>query len=223
MNAVSMLVRRRFASTASYVINGRQRRILSPQSNSFVNEHFSNAGLSQDTLESRRSFANRNKFLKRNKWCQRQQLRVWRVAEELMKVGQMPGIGQADEEPAGSPLHHPVERHPQHQPGAATGAVGRDRRHDQRRWPGRIVQCRIRRMNAFEDDRRDYRRIKPVDDRSLACAGSPAGYQRAGDQPPRLASLPGSTPSCLSLRYRWVRSRPVFSATRVMLPPSRTR
>jgi len=29
-----------------------------------------------------------------------------------------------------------------------------------------------------------------------------------------------STPSCLSLRYRCVRSRPVFSATRVMLPPS---
>ena len=40
---------------------------------------------------------------------------------------------------------------------------------------------------------------------------------------PFLASLPGSTPSCLSLRYRWVRSRPVFSATRVMLPPSRPR
>ena len=39
--------------------------------------------------------------------------------------------------------------------------------------------------------------------------------------PPRLPSLPGSTPSCFSLRYRWVRSRPVFSATRVMLPPSR--
>ena len=27
-----------------------------------------------------------------------------------------------------------------------------------------------------------------------------------------------STPSCLSFRYRCVRSRPVFSATRVMLP-----
>ena len=34
---------------------------------------------------------------------------------------------------------------------------------------------------------------------------------------------PRSTPNCLSLRYRWVRSRPVFSATRVMLPPSRAR
>ena len=43
------------------------------------------------------------------------------------------------------------------------------------------------------------------------------------NQTPFLASLPGSTPSCLSLRYRWVRSRPVFSATRVMLPPSRPR
>jgi hypothetical protein len=32
-----------------------------------------------------------------------------------------------------------------------------------------------------------------------------------------------STPSCLSLRYRCVRSRPVFSATRVMDPPSLAR
>ena len=32
-----------------------------------------------------------------------------------------------------------------------------------------------------------------------------------------------STPSCLSLRYRWVRSSPVFSATRVMEPPSLAR
>ena len=46
---------------------------------------------------------------------------------------------------------------------------------------------------------------------------------RSPNQTPFLASLPGSTPSCLSLRYRWVRSRPVFSATRVMLPPSRPR
>lgn len=32
-----------------------------------------------------------------------------------------------------------------------------------------------------------------------------------------------STPSCLSLRYKCVRSRPVFSATRVMLPFSRAK
>ena len=32
-----------------------------------------------------------------------------------------------------------------------------------------------------------------------------------------------STPSCLSLRYRCVRSRPVFSATRVIEPDSRAR
>ena len=43
------------------------------------------------------------------------------------------------------------------------------------------------------------------------------------NQTPFLASLPGSTPSCLSLRYRWVRSRPVFSATRVIDPPSLAR
>ena len=46
---------------------------------------------------------------------------------------------------------------------------------------------------------------------------------RAKDySPPRLLRL-RSTPSCLSLRYRWVRSRPVFSATRVIEPPSLAR
>ncbi len=40
---------------------------------------------------------------------------------------------------------------------------------------------------------------------------------------PSAGFLPSSTPSCLSLRYRCVRSRPVFSATRVMLPFSRAR
>ncbi len=38
-----------------------------------------------------------------------------------------------------------------------------------------------------------------------------------------LLFLPRSTPSCLSLRYKCVRSNPVFSATRVMLPFSRAR
>ncbi len=42
---------------------------------------------------------------------------------------------------------------------------------------------------------------------------------------PQAVRLPRerSTPSCLSLRYRWVRSRPVRSATRVMEPPSLAR
>ncbi len=35
--------------------------------------------------------------------------------------------------------------------------------------------------------------------------------------------FPRSTPSCFSLRYKCVRSSPVFSATRVMLPFSRAR
>lgn len=38
---------------------------------------------------------------------------------------------------------------------------------------------------------------------------------------PRLPYLTDSTPSCFNLRYKWVRSKPVFSATRVILPPSR--
>jgi hypothetical protein len=40
--------------------------------------------------------------------------------------------------------------------------------------------------------------------------------------PPRLLRV-RSTPSCLSLRYRCVRSRPVFSATRVIEPFSLAR
>ena len=54
---------------------------------------------------------------------------------------------------------------------------------------------------------------------SAAAVAALAGAGRAGDQvaEPRLPRV-RSTPSCLSLRYRWVRSRPVFSATRVMLP-----
>jgi hypothetical protein len=45
----------------------------------------------------------------------------------------------------------------------------------------------------------------------------------AGGRPYSLLFLPRSTPSCFSLRYRWVRSSPVFSATRVILPFSRAR
>lgn len=53
---------------------------------------------------------------------------------------------------------------------------------------------------------------------------SPMGNpQRRSDQDQSPLFLPSSTPSCLSLRYRWVRSSPVFSATRVMLPFSRDR
>ncbi len=40
---------------------------------------------------------------------------------------------------------------------------------------------------------------------------------------PSAGFLPSSTPSCFSFRYKCVRSRPVFSATRVMLPFSRAR
>ncbi len=45
----------------------------------------------------------------------------------------------------------------------------------------------------------------------------------ARGRPYSLLFLPRSTPSCFSLRYRCVRSSPVFSATRVMLPFSRAR
>ena len=53
-------------------------------------------------------------------------------------------------------------------------------------------------------------------DTGVGAAAPPAVGRRRGPRPQ-------STPSCLSLRYRWVRSSPVLSATRVMLPPSRAR
>jgi hypothetical protein len=59
---------------------------------------------------------------------------------------------------------------------------------------------------------------------------NPLLYQLSYRAEPRIIYQPAprlprerSTPSCLSLRYRWVRSRPVFSATRVIDPPSLAR
>ena len=47
-------------------------------------------------------------------------------------------------------------------------------------------------------------------------AGEPMSIYQIAPRLPR----DRSTPNCFSLRYRCVRSRPVFSATRVMEPPS---
>ncbi len=75
---------------------------------------------------------------------------------------------------------------------------------------------------TLEDECRVDPRLEGVRYRRFARGGSRAGDQ-GGKRQPFFDSLFGSTPSCLSLRYRCVRSSPVFSATRVMLPPSRIR
>ena len=56
---------------------------------------------------------------------------------------------------------------------------------------------------------------------SIACLPA-AGASAPGQATPRLLRV-RSTPSCLSLRYRCVRSSPVFSATRVIDPLSLAR
>ncbi len=57
--------------------------------------------------------------------------------------------------------------------------------------------------------------------RSEIVAASGAVFSATGRVQSALRLLRArSTPSCLSLRYRWVRSSPVFSATRVMEPDS---
>lgn|GEM_PF-2680391 len=60
---------------------------------------------------------------------------------------------------------------------------------------------------------------------SLKCFLAPFHCNDPGTQASQasLLFLPRSTPSCLSLRYKCVRSSPVFSATRVMLPFSRAK
>lgn len=73
---------------------------------------------------------------------------------------------------------------------------------------------------AFEDDRGLQAAIEVTEYEGFAGFRPPAPHQGRQCHIPFFAILPGSTPSCLSLRYRCVRSSPVFSATRVMLPPS---
>jgi hypothetical protein len=60
---------------------------------------------------------------------------------------------------------------------------------------------------------------------SLKCFLAPFHCNDPGTQASQasLLFLPRSTPNCLSLRYKCVRSSPVFSATRVMLPFSRAK
>lgn len=94
--------------------------------------------------------------------------------------------------------------------GLEIGGLGRNRTADTR-----IFNPLLYRLSYRAKEAKLYQR--EIRQSSVACVT--AGHCSVGSGLLR----PSSTPSCLSLRYRWVRSRPVFSATRVMLPCSRTR
>ena len=113
-----------------------------------------------------------------------------------------------------------VQCYTQNEIAGTAQATGREPMHLQEwRW----IKDGISGWNPFQDDGGGDGGIEDGANRPLARRRRRAGNERGRDHTFFLASLPGSTPSCLSLRYRWVRSRPVFSATRVMLPPSRPR
>ena len=89
------------------------------------------------------------------------------------------------------------------------GGLGRNRTIDTRIFNPLLYQLSYR----ANEEEKVYPSIS-------TCASVLAKYFYAA---PSAGFLPSSTPNCLSLRYRCVRSRPVFSATRVMLPFSRAR
>jgi hypothetical protein len=84
------------------------------------------------------------------------------------------------------------------------GGLGRNRTTDTR-----IFNPLLYRLSYQANEARQYNQLAPI----------------AWAMPQTLPRLlrDKSTPSCFSLRYRWVRSRPVFSATRVIEPPSLAR
>jgi hypothetical protein len=87
-----------------------------------------------------------------------------------------------------------------------TGGLGRNRTTDTRIFNPLLYQLSYRAVS-----RKLYQRVR---------APLPLQAQAA-----ELLRLPRerSTPNCFSLRYRCVRSSPVFSATRVIEPPSLAR
>ncbi len=110
------------------------------------------------------------------------------------------------------PRNPPQTKNPKNLPilGVGTaGGLGRNRTIDTRIFNPLLYQLSYR---ANEEEK-----VYPA---LLLCA---SGFRKIFYAAPSDGFLPSSTPSCLSLRYRCVRSRPVFSATRVMLPFSRAR
>ena len=87
------------------------------------------------------------------------------------------------------------------------GGLGRNRTTDTRIFSPLLYQLSYQaaaQRGSLREKERDY-------------SGGASGRRSRQTVVPRLLRV-RSTPSCLSLRYRCVRSRPVFSATRVIEP-----
>lgn len=135
-------------------------------------------------------------------------------------------VGETDADRLRSMAQQPVQMHAQ---GEVAGAAHAGRRNADQ-WEAGLrsegFELAGTGSEAFQNEGARDARVEACCDGGFARCRRPACDERKAGrqgQPPFFDSLPGSTPSCLSLRYKWVRSSPVFSATRVMLPPSRVR
>lgn len=97
--------------------------------------------------------------------------------------------------------------------GLNSGGLGRNRTNDTRIFNPLLYQLSYR----ANEEAKVYQSGQAASSPLMKFIGMAYG------RPYSLLFLPRSTPSCFSLRYRCVRSSPVFSATRVMLPFSRAR
>jgi hypothetical protein len=90
------------------------------------------------------------------------------------------------------------------------GGLGRNRTTDTRIFNPLLYQLSYRAWDGTSPIHRKNLALKACSTTVLQCG--------ACDYTALLRPRERSTPSCLSFRYRWVRSRPVFSATRVIEP-----
>ena len=159
------------------------------------------------------------------RWRQRQPVAIRGGAKEGFDLLQVPAVSQADEESRRALPQQPVKRDAHGQVAAAAEAAGRNA-NDVRRSGAQRGERIKPAGQAFKQHGRGSGLIRsryPCANRSFTHCGSRARDERGAARHALRWPRPGSTPSCLSLRYRCVRSSPVRSATRVMLPFSRCR
>lgn len=162
-------------------------------------------------------------------FSQLQQAVVRRLCKELLNPVEVPGICKTDVKAGRLVTQAAVEGHAHRQVAGAANAAGGDACNIDEVVGGDFKR-RAAVWQSLEDECDGSRVfvgfLNRTGDCRLACRSAGARNERGegrGGLQPFLDNLPGSTPSCLSLRYRCVRSSPVLSATRVMLPPSRAR